>query len=78
MPVTFDDIRKFDNGASFYTGDIHIHSFGASADVSDPQMTVEAIIESGRRLKISIISITDHNNDQNVIPSMDYGARYAG
>lgn len=77
MPITFDTIDKIDNGARFYTADLHVHSFGASADVLDPAMRVEAIIDNAYKEGISILSVTDHNNDLNVLPSIDYGAKHA-
>ena len=42
MAITFDQIEAVDNGARFYTADLQLHSFGASVDVSDSTMTVEA------------------------------------
>ena len=77
MPVTFSDIKKVDNGARFYTADLHVHSFGGSKDVSDQGMTVEAIIETAVKHNISILALTDHNTDRNTAESLEYGAKYA-
>jgi predicted metal-dependent phosphoesterase TrpH len=71
MPITFDQIKAFDNGARFYTADLHVHSFGASSDVSDVSMTVEAIIDTAFNNRVSILAITDHNSDKNVVAAIE-------
>ena len=78
MPITFKDIEVVDNGARFYNVDIHVHSMGASHDVTDPAMTVEAIIDEAAKQEIAILSITDHNSDQNVEGAVQYAQKYAG
>jgi DNA repair ATPase RecN len=78
MPVLLKDIQQFTNGARFYTADLHIHSYGASADVKDSGMSVEAIIDNAVASEISIISITDHNSDKNVQAALDYAQKYVG
>jgi PHP family Zn ribbon phosphoesterase len=74
MAVTIEQIRKHDNGAQFYAADLHVHSYGASADVSDSGMTVEAIIDAAHKNGISILGITDHNTAANVERALEYGA----
>jgi PHP domain len=76
MAVKLADIRKFDNGAKFYPADLHIHSFGASSDVTDASMTVESIVDAAVAQGISILSITDHNNDKNIEEALQYGSKY--
>lgn len=78
MPITFAEISKFDNGARFYTADLHVHSFGASSDVSDTSLTPEEIIDAAIKHGISIICLTDHNTEKNTQTSIDYAHRYAG
>ncbi|MCP3999152.1 MAG: PHP domain-containing protein [bacterium] len=78
MSILFRKIAGYENGARFYSGDLHIHSYGGSADVTDNSMTVEAIIDEAMIEGISLIAITDHNNDLNVLPALDYAAQYAG
>lgn len=78
MPITFDEIKKIDHGARFYTADLHVHSFGGSDDVLDQGMTVEEIIETAVKDRIAILAITDHNSDKNALRSLEYGAKYAG
>ncbi len=78
MAITLETFKAVQNGAQFYTADLHIHSYGASGDVSDPEMTVENIIEGAVAAGISLLSITDHNNDGHVEASLEYGSRYAG
>src|ERR1700674_2866640 len=78
MAITFDEISKVDNGARFYTADLHIHSFDASSDAADPAMTPEAIVETAIQHRISIICLTDHNTDKNIQSPIDYAQRYVG
>lgn len=77
MSITFDQIKAFDNGAHFYSADLHVHSFGGSDDVSDQSMTVEALIDGAVQDGVSIIAITDHNSDKNLTKATEYAARYA-
>ena len=78
MAVTINDIRKFENGARFHTADLHIHSYGGSADVKDAGMTVECIIDASVAQGISLIAITDHNSDKNLKAAMEYAPKYVG
>ena len=78
MPITFDEIAKVDSGARFYTADLHIHSVGASSDVTDSAMTPDAIIDAAIKNRISIVCLTDHNTEKNTQASIDYAQRYAG
>jgi hypothetical protein len=77
MAVRLDTITKLENGARFYTGDLHVHSYGGSADVADAQMTAEAIVQAAIKQRISLLAITDHNNDINVSRAMDAAGKYA-
>jgi hypothetical protein len=78
MPITFDEIARVDNGARFYTADLHVHSYGASSDVRDSAFSPEAIINSAVKQRISILAITDHNTDRNVQSCIDYAQKYVG
>lgn len=64
MPVTLQDIQKEENGAGFLKADLHIHSYGGSADVKDRAMTAEAIIDAAVAQGISLLAITDHNSEE--------------
>jgi PHP family Zn ribbon phosphoesterase len=75
--MTLDEILALPNGATFRNADLHVHSFGASADVTDTTMTVEAIIEAAICHDISILAITDHNTDGNVANALSYAKKYA-
>lgn len=44
--TTIDDVLTLDRGARFYRGDLHIHSYGASHDVTDPATTPTAIVQT--------------------------------
>jgi predicted metal-dependent phosphoesterase TrpH len=76
VPVTFQEIEVVDSGAQFYNADLHVHSFGASHDVKDLTMTVEAIVDTAVKMGIHILAITDHNNDANTAKSIDYSRKY--
>lgn len=78
MAITFDIFNALENGAHFYTGDLHVHSFGGSDDVSDSTMTVTAIIDAAVKHKIAILAITDHNSSQNVAAALEYASKYKG
>lgn len=77
MAVLLQDIQKQESGASFLNADLHIHSYGGSADVKDPSMTVESIIDTAVKRGISILAITDHNSECNTQASLDYAQKYA-
>jgi predicted metal-dependent phosphoesterase TrpH len=49
-----------------FPGDLHIHSFGASYDVTDAGATPEAIVAEAKNSSLSIIALTDHNEISNV------------
>jgi predicted metal-dependent phosphoesterase TrpH len=76
--ATFKDIEAIDNGARFVNVDLHIHSYGASADVTDTAMTPKAIVDSALKQGLSVIAITDHNSDVNVAEAVSYAATFSG
>ncbi|MCZ7655747.1 MAG: PHP domain-containing protein [Rhodocyclaceae bacterium] len=76
--ATFKDIEAIDNGARFVNVDLHIHSYGASADVTDTAMTPKAIVDSALKQGLSVIAITDHNSDANVAEAVSYATTYSG
>lgn len=78
MPLTYKEIEVVDNGAQFLNGDLHVHSYGASHDVKDTGMTVEAIIDAAVKAGIRLLALTDHNTDANVEEALDYAQKYAG
>jgi hypothetical protein len=56
------------NGARFYRADLHIHSFSASHDVRDANMTAKNIVEMAEREGLSLMPITDHNEISKMRP----------
>lgn len=72
------DILAIDNGARFFNVDLHIHSYGASADVKDPKMTPQSIVDSAMAQGLSVIAITDHNCDTNVQAALTHAQQFAG
>lgn len=69
-----DRLNKINSGAKFVRSDMHIHSYGkdGSYDVKDNQLTPENIIDTSIEKKLSIISITDHNEIGNVKRAIEY------
>ena len=59
-------IAEASSGATFFRGDLHIHSYGGSHDVSDVSATPEAIVDTARKEGLSLIAIADHNEILNV------------
>ncbi|MBA4190008.1 MAG: hypothetical protein C0467_18645 [Planctomycetaceae bacterium] len=76
--IQLKDVLTIDNGAKFLNADLHVHSYGASADVRDKTMTPDAIIESAVTQGISLLAITDHNTDKNVAVAQEYALKHAG
>lgn len=61
------------DGAHFYRGDLHIHSYPASHDVTDRAMTPQAIVDTAVQEKLQIIAIADHNEIGNVQAAVTAG-----
>lgn len=75
----FKDIEVIDNGARFHNVDLHIHTYGASHDVTDSTMTPEAIVDSAVSQGLVVIAITDHNSNVNVQRAIDHARdNYSG
>ena len=66
-------ITTLSNGATFFRGDLHIHSFGASHDVKDPTATPDAIVNLAIDENLKLIAITDHNEISNVRETIKQG-----
>jgi len=66
-----------DPGATFFTADLHVHSYGFSCDVSDKTMSISALVDAALERGIAVLSITDHNNDSQVLPSVEYGSKFS-
>jgi ABC-type cobalamin/Fe3+-siderophores transport system ATPase subunit len=72
-----DAIKGFDHlspGARFFRADMHIHSYGVSADVTDSEMTVGGIVAGARARGLELIAITDHNAIDSVEPLLTLAA----
>lgn len=59
-------ILSLPNGSRFYRADLHIHSHGASHDVTDTSATPDAIVKTALDQDLHLISVTDHNEISNV------------
>ncbi len=68
-----DPLMEHSNGAAFFRADLHVHSFGASYDVSDDTATPEAIVSVAKAEGLAMIAITDHNEVRNVRPAVAAG-----
>lgn len=63
------------SGARFFRGDLHIHSHGASHDVSDATATPAAIVDMAKQEGLAIMALTDHNEISNVAAAIEAGQR---
>jgi len=66
MSEILKDCLSYPNGAHFYRGDLHIHSYQASHDVNDIEMSPEAIVATAVRENLALIAVADHNEISNV------------
>jgi predicted metal-dependent phosphoesterase TrpH len=73
--VQVDQIVALTDGATFFRGDLHIHSFGNSHDVRDRAMTPAAIVAKALSESLSIIAITDHNEISGVAEAIQAATR---
>jgi histidinol phosphatase-like PHP family hydrolase len=71
-----DAIAAQPAGARFFRADLHIHSFGASHDVTDQAMTPDAIVATAAAENIAVIAITDHNDISNVARAIQVAAAH--
>ncbi|MHB8241770.1 MAG: TrlF family AAA-like ATPase [Solirubrobacteraceae bacterium] len=69
-----DQILALSDGASFFRGDLHIHSYGNSHDVSDQTMTPSAVVAKALAENLSLIAITDHNEISGVAEAIQAAA----
>jgi energy-coupling factor transporter ATP-binding protein EcfA2 len=68
-------ITALTRGATFFRGDLHIHSYGASHDVSDANATPTNIVNLACNEGLHLIALADHNEIANVRAAVDLGAR---
>lgn len=64
--ATEASVLQFSNGSRFYRADLHIHSYGASHDVTDATMTPEKIVKTAIDENLDVIALADHNEISNV------------
>jgi len=70
-----ESITALSRGATFFRGDLHIHSYGASYDVSDATATPSNIIDAAIAENLHIIALTDHNEISNIRHALMLGVR---
>lgn len=71
----YETLDQVSIGSQFVRADLHIHSYGlsdGSYDVTDINMTPEAIVDISIQKNLKIISITDHNEINNSKKAIDY------
>jgi putative AbiEii toxin of type IV toxin-antitoxin system/AAA domain-containing protein len=57
----FAGFQHLSAGARFLRADLHIHTYGVSADVDDPEANVEGVLATARERGLDLIAVTDHN-----------------
>ncbi|AIB13945.1 histidinol phosphatase (plasmid) [Azospirillum argentinense] len=72
--MVVDTVTAHSNGATFFRGDLHIHSFGASYDVTDSDATPANIVEVAVKEGLAFAALADHNEITNVREAVDLGA----
>src|SRR5260370_38429442 len=65
-----NQITALTDGASFFRGDLHIHSWGHSHDVKDQAMTPAAFVAKALSEGLSLIAITDNNEISGVAEAL--------
>jgi ABC-type lipoprotein export system ATPase subunit len=73
MNEKLQECLNYADGAHFYRGDLHVHSYEASHDVQDDSMTPSAIVASAVQESLHIIAIADHNEISNVQAAVTAG-----
>jgi DNA repair ATPase RecN len=72
--MTVEAEATLSNGANFFRGDLHIHSFGGSHDVADVNATPESIVDAALAEGLDLIALTDHNEIANIPAAVSRGA----
>lgn len=67
----FQDFDHLSEGARFLRADLHVHTYGVSADVGDDQMTAAGVVQAASDRGLDVISITDHNSIDSVDALLD-------
>src|ERR1700727_3726393 len=71
IPTVADEIAAESAGARFFRADLHVHTYGASHDVTDVGFTPQAAVDRASTENIGILAITDHNEIRNVAAAVD-------
>src|SRR5215208_6641262 len=71
--MEIDSITALSQGARFFRGDLHIHSYDGSHDVTDATATPVNIIDAALTDCLHLIAITDHNEIGNVRQAVALG-----
>ena len=71
--MAVDTVAAETSGATFFRGDLHIHSYGASHDCHDDAATPVAIVATAKAEGIAIVALADHNDIRNVRNAISAG-----
>jgi DNA polymerase III alpha subunit len=71
--LAVDAVAAESSGATFFRGDLHIHSHGASYDCHDSTATPDAIVRTAQAEGIAVIALADHNDIRNVRAAVTAG-----
>ena len=71
----FNDFSAAARSARFHRADLHVHSFGVSADVNDEAMLPATIVKTAIDRDVALLAITDHNAVDAVPAAIKEGTR---
>lgn len=75
MSEKLEECLALTDGSRFFRGDLHIHSYKGSHDVTDSTMTPAEIVNVAAREHLAIIAIADHNEISNVNEAVNAGQK---
>src|SRR5260370_15037691 len=74
VSVIANTVISLSSGATFFRGDLHIHSYGGSYDVTDSIATPQAIVATAKAEGLAFIAVADHNEICNIQLAVSAGA----
>ncbi len=57
--MEIEEVSSLSRGASFFRGDLHIHSYSASHDVTDTNAVPAEIVRVAKNESLDLIALTD-------------------
>src|SRR5260370_2167628 len=74
VSVIANTVISLSSGATFFRGDLHIHSYGGSYDVTDSNATPQAIVATAKAEGLAFIAVAEHNEICNIQLAVSAGA----